>query len=86
MEVLKESPVPNHVNVVHDGVDAIAFLRREPPHRGVPRPELILLDLNLPKMSGRSVLAEIEAGPRAETDSRRGPDHFVRRARYFPVL
>lgn len=48
------------LHVAVDGIEAIAFLRREGVHAGAPRPDLILLDLNLPKMDGRQVLAEIK--------------------------
>ena len=54
----------NKIHVVIDGEDAMAFLRREGKHAGAPRPDLILLDLNLPKKSGREVLAEIKADPK----------------------
>jgi CheY-like chemotaxis protein len=50
-----------HLNVAMDGVEGMAFLRREGSHAKVPRPDLILLDLNLPKMDGREVLAQIKA-------------------------
>jgi two-component system response regulator len=50
-----------HVHVASDGVEAMAFLRREGAYVHVPRPDVILLDLNLPKMDGREVLAHIKA-------------------------
>src|SRR5271170_5569925 len=50
-----------HLNVATDGVEGMAFLRREGSHANSPRPDLILLDLNLPKMDGREVLAKIKA-------------------------
>jgi CheY-like chemotaxis protein len=59
-EALHDAKVRNHLHVVPDGVAAIAFLRRQGAHTGAPRPDLILLDLNLPKKSGREVLEEIK--------------------------
>jgi CheY-like chemotaxis protein len=60
-EALKDSKILNNVNVVDDGVEAMAFLHRQGPYAKSPRPDLVLLDLNLPKKDGREVLAEMKA-------------------------
>ncbi|MDZ8186051.1 MAG: response regulator [Nostoc sp. ChiSLP02] len=62
-EALKNSLVPHEVVIVRDGIDAMAYLRQEGEYANAPRPDLILLDLNLPKKDGREVLAEIKADP-----------------------
>ncbi|MGH7821702.1 MAG: response regulator [Candidatus Binatia bacterium] len=59
-EAFKEGKVRNRLSVVGDGVEAMAFLRRKGHYADSPRPDLILLDLNLPKKDGREVLAEIK--------------------------
>jgi len=59
-EALREAKVRNNLHVVPDGVEAMAFLRREGQYADVPRPDLVLLDLNLPKKGGLEVLEEIK--------------------------
>ena len=62
-EAFKEAKVNNNLHIVSDGVEALDFLRRKGKYIGAPRPEIILLDLNMPKKNGREVLAEIKADP-----------------------
>ena len=66
-EAFKEGKVVNSLSVVTDGEQAMAFLRREGGFASAPRPDLILLDLNLPKKDGREVLAEVKADDKLKT-------------------
>ncbi len=59
-EAMKEANINNNLNVVEDGVEALAYLRKKGEFKNAIRPDLILLDLNLPKKNGREVLAEIK--------------------------
>lgn len=66
-EAFHDANADIHVNVATDGVEAMAFLRREGDQVDAPRPAIILLDLNLPRMDGREVLAQIKADPSLKT-------------------
>lgn len=66
-EALKSHKVKNNLHVVTDGEEAMAFLRRQGKYENAPRPDIILLDLNLPKKDGREVLAEIKSDPDLKT-------------------
>ncbi len=63
IEALHEAKISNRMSHVEDGVEALQFLRRQGPYKEVPRPDLILLDLNLPRMDGRQLLEEIKQDP-----------------------
>lgn len=62
-EAFREGRIHHHMSVADDGEEALQFLRREGPYRNAPRPDVILLDLNLPKKDGRELLAELKADP-----------------------
>lgn len=63
-EVFKEGKVRNQLNVAWNGEEALAYLRRQGRFAGAPRPDVILLDLNLPRKGGKEVLAEIKVDPK----------------------
>ena len=63
LEALSEAKVANEVTVARDGATALAHLRREGSSADAPRPDLVILDLNLPKMDGHDVLAAMKADP-----------------------
>jgi len=86
-EAFKEGGSQTRLHVVQDGIEAMAFIRGEGAYASMPRPDLVLLDLNLPRMDGREVLAEIKRDDalkrtpvivlttsQAETDIMRGYD------------
>lgn len=66
-EAFREANGTIHLHVVSDGIEAMTFLRREEGYSHVPRPDFILLDLNLPKMDGREVLANIKSDDSLKT-------------------
>lgn len=66
-EALREGKIRNNLHHVRDGVEALAFLKREGEFAKAPKPDLVLLDLNLPRKDGREVLAEMKQDPRLRT-------------------
>ena len=66
-EAFRDANMAIELHVATDGVEAMAFLRKEEPYLKAPRPDLILLDLNLPRMDGREVLAQIKLDDRLKT-------------------
>ncbi|HLF47673.1 MAG TPA: response regulator [Chitinophagaceae bacterium] len=67
LEALQEAKVYNHVHVVRDGEEAIKFLKKQAPYQEAVTPDIILLDINLPKMDGKEVLTEIKKDNRLKT-------------------
>jgi len=67
IETFNDSKILNQIHVAEDGVEALDFLFKRGEYKDAPRPDLILLDLNLPKKNGREVLAEIKGDPELQT-------------------
>jgi CheY-like chemotaxis protein len=67
LEAFKESKLHNNLSIVKDGVEALLFLKKEGVYSDAPRPDIILLDLNLPKKTGIEVLHEIKSDPDLKT-------------------
>jgi len=67
VEALRDAKVANELHVVGNGEEAIAFLRQQGKHVDAPRPDIVLLDLNLPRLDGRDVLSDIKSDPSLAT-------------------
>jgi CheY-like chemotaxis protein len=67
VEALREGKIRNNLHHAKDGVEALAFLRREGPHAAAPAPDIVLLDLNLPRKDGREVLSEMKRDARLKS-------------------
>ncbi len=85
-EALEGSEIPVLLHLAGDGCEAMGSLHRESKHVGAPRPDLILLDLNMPRMDGRETLARGQGRPAAAGDPGRGPDHLRCRVRRYEQL
>ena len=66
-EAFVDANLPTHLQVARDGVEALQILRREGPHAAAPRPDVILLDINMPRKNGLEVLAELKGDPELRT-------------------
>jgi chemotaxis family two-component system response regulator Rcp1 len=85
-EKLEASKILNEIIHVKDGVEAMDFLLKKAPYENALRPDLVLLDLNLPRKDGREVLAEMKAIPRSKKNSGGCPDLLPGRGRYCQDL
>ncbi len=85
-EALNEAPAPYTLHVARDGEEAMTFLRRQGVHAKAPRPDLILLDLNMPRKGGREVLARGQERPRPAVHPGRHPYHVGGHRRYSQRL
>ena len=88
-EALEECRLANQIDFVEDGVELLAYLAAQGRYAGLastPRPGLIILDLNMPKMDGREALREIKADPTLAADPDRRDDHLEGRRGHLPDL